>query len=406
MSIFAFVRGRKLPELKQMLQRRPGAVLDASHRQGFSSLHYAFQLESAETIKVLLSAGADPSLEDHWGVPAMYDAFVRVLHPLESTQGKDEDEMRKSLPISIFLDEYNFTHIHRIIVGSRPLRLEAALNDGLYSADVNAQDDMGMTPLHWAALKNDANAVAVLLSAGADVRIRNKRGRTALWEACLINSEACAEKLITFGADVNAGCKYGHRPIHDAAQSNAGGDLLSLLLANGANLEDSENTFGRTPLARAIAFDSARTCKYLLKRGANAHRQVREGSTPFFEAIVKNSHDCLKLLLEWGVDYLHKSRNQTLLHVAAMRGDGRTFEILSRARLTRLDVNAKENRSMTARQLFAARSGVPPDTAASFECLLRSLTETESTGGHPGEASSDEEDFFDALEYASSDRYP
>jgi len=65
LSIFSFVKGRKLPELKRMLQRRPGAILDVSHRQGFSSLHYAFQLASIETIKVLLAAGSDPFYEDY-----------------------------------------------------------------------------------------------------------------------------------------------------------------------------------------------------------------------------------------------------------------------------------------------------------------------------------------------------
>ncbi|KAL4968513.1 ankyrin repeat domain-containing protein [Aspergillus stella-maris] len=234
---------------------------------------------------------------------------------------------------------------------------------------------------------------------GADVNVRNKRGRTALWKACLVNSEACAGKLIEFGAEVNAGCNYGYRPIHAAAQSDAGSDLLSLLLANGANLEDSQNTFGRTPLTRAISFDNPRTCKYLLECGANPLHEDREGVTPLFEVIVKNSHDCLELLLSLKVDYLYRSRNQTLLHVAAMRGDGRTFEILAKAQLNGLEINARDNNFKTARQLFAARPGVPPDTDASFESLIRSLTSTRMEAGHREEESSDEEDFVDALEY-------
>ncbi|KAL4938924.1 ankyrin repeat-containing domain protein [Aspergillus oleicola] len=140
---------------------------------------------------------------------------------------------------------------------------------------------MGMTPLHWAALKSNAEAIALLLSTGAGVNVHNKRGRTVLCKACLVNSEACAGKLIELGAGVNAGCDYGYRPIHAAAQSDAGGDLLSLLLANGADLEDSQNTFGRTPLTRAISFDSSRTCKYFLKCGANPLHEYREGVTPF-----------------------------------------------------------------------------------------------------------------------------
>ncbi|KAF7139698.1 hypothetical protein CNMCM5793_007395 [Aspergillus hiratsukae] len=206
-SIFPCVRGRKLPELKQMLQGRPGAVVDVSHRQGFSSLHYAFELGSIEAIKVLLAAGSDPFHEDHWGMPAIFDAFVRMLAPAKSSgsiQAEDKVELEKTLPFPVFFDDYNFTHIHRVVVGARPVRLEAALSTSLHTADLNAQDDMGMTPLHWAALKDDVDAVSALLAAGADVTIRNKRGKTALWKACLSNAYACAAQLLAFGADINS----------------------------------------------------------------------------------------------------------------------------------------------------------------------------------------------------------
>ena len=44
------------------------------------------------------------------------------------------------------------------------------------AADVNAAQGDGMTALHWAAMKNDAELVQTLLSAGANVRATTRLG--------------------------------------------------------------------------------------------------------------------------------------------------------------------------------------------------------------------------------------
>ena len=57
-------------------------------------------------------------------------------------------------------------------------RVERALACG---ADVNAKNDHGGTPLHYAAYRNDNSAVIeALLEAGADVNAKNDDGNTPL----------------------------------------------------------------------------------------------------------------------------------------------------------------------------------------------------------------------------------
>ncbi|MDT9237251.1 ankyrin repeat domain-containing protein, partial [Limnospira sp. PMC 917.15] len=47
-------------------------------------------------------------------------------------------------------------------------------------ADVNAPDDQGRTPLHWAAAHSEAHyMVRILLDAGADPTIRDADGMTS-----------------------------------------------------------------------------------------------------------------------------------------------------------------------------------------------------------------------------------
>ncbi|KAL8926239.1 MAG: hypothetical protein Q9172_001881 [Xanthocarpia lactea] len=398
MGIISIVRGGNVPELKLMLQHRPGAVLDVSHRQGFSALHYAFQYASIDTINVLLAAGADPFYEDYQGAPAIYEGFLRMLQ-----RPQDEEKLKDSLPTSVFFDDYGFSHLHRVVLGARPLGLQAELGSGMHSADINWRDDMNMTPLHWAALKGDDKAVAMLLAAGADVDVADSKKKTALHKACLIGSAATVKHLIEFGADVDVGDQYGYRPIHFAVHYNTGGALMSMLLANGAVIDDARNVFRRTPLIRAVPFDSARSCKFLLERGANVDIPDREGDTPLFEAAARNAHDCLELLLAWDADHLHvKTGRQTLLHIAATRGDKRTFDILANANLKGLDANAKDSMSMTVRSIFATRSGVSDETNTAFQNLMVSLAQV--TKDRPeemrreSEGDEEEAEFVDALE--------
>ncbi|KAL8867386.1 MAG: hypothetical protein Q9174_005698 [Haloplaca sp. 1 TL-2023] len=243
----------------------------------------------------------------------------------------------------------------------------------------------------------------MLLAAGADVDVADSKKKTALHKACLIGSAATVKHLIEFGADVDVGDQYGYRPIHFAVHYNTGGALISLLLANGALIDDARNIFRRTPLIRAVPFDSARSCRFLLDHGANVNIPDREGDTPLFEAAARNAHDCLELLLAWDADHLHiKTEKQTLLHVAATRGNKRTFDILANANLKGIDANAKDTMSMTVRSIFATRSGVSDETNTAFQSLMASLAQnTEDTSKEMGRGSdSDEEeaDFVDALE--------
>lgn len=401
LGIISIFRGGNLPELKLMLQRRPGAVLDVSHRQGFSALHYAFQYASVETIKVLLAAGADPFYEDYQGAPAIYEGFLRMLQ-----RPQDETKLKDSLPISVFFDDYNFSHIHRVVLGARPLGLQAELGSGMHSADINWRDDMKMTPLHWAALKSDDKAVAMLLAAGADVDVADSKGKTALHKACLTGSAASVKHLIAFGANIDVGDQYGYRPIHFAVHYDTGGELISMLLSNGAVIDDARNVFKRTPLIRAVPFNSARSCKFLLENGANINIPDREGDTPLFEAATRNAHDCLELLLAWDANHLHvKNGRQTLLHVVATRGDKRTFDTLANAKLKGLDTNAKDSMSMTVRSIFATRSGVSDETTTAFQNLMASLTQLTEDRREETEDKSDSDteelEFFDAPESIS-----
>ena len=64
-----------------------------------------------------------------------------------------------------------------------------------HGADVNAQNRVGMTPLHIAAVADDAEMTFVLFEAKADLNQRNHNGATPLEEAVTNGADQTAERL-------------------------------------------------------------------------------------------------------------------------------------------------------------------------------------------------------------------
>ena len=92
-------------------------------------------------------------------------------------------------------------------------------------ADVNAKDNGGATPLHYAAMEGHTDVVELLISKGADVNAKDKWGDTPLHDAAYDGHKEVAELLVSKGADVSAKDKDGKTPL-DYARNNEVRQLL------------------------------------------------------------------------------------------------------------------------------------------------------------------------------------
>ena len=98
-------------------------------------------------------------------------------------------------------------------------------------APANARDELGNSPLYYAALYGQVEAVDALLAGGARVNMRCLRGRTALICAVRKGHLVVVETLIRRGADVSLADQEGHT-VFEYAMDNAsdtGADILSVL---------------------------------------------------------------------------------------------------------------------------------------------------------------------------------
>jgi ankyrin repeat protein len=137
------------------------------------------------------------------------------------------------------------------------------------AADVNAAQADGMTALHWAAMKDDADLAQTLLYAGANVRATTRIGAyTPLILAAKNGSATVMTPLLKAGADVNAATSNGTTPLMFAAASG-NVEAVNVLVAGGADVNAKESVRGLTPAMFAAASNRAAVLELLAKKGAD-----------------------------------------------------------------------------------------------------------------------------------------
>ncbi len=137
------------------------------------------------------------------------------------------------------------------------------------AADVNAAQGDGMTALHWAAIKDDAELVQTLLFAGANVRATTRIGSyTPLILAARSGSGSVVAPLLKSGADANDATSNGTTALMLAAASG-NTEAVTLLIGAGANVNAKEPVRELTAAMFAAASNRAAVLELLARNGAD-----------------------------------------------------------------------------------------------------------------------------------------
>jgi len=120
---------------------------------------------------------------------------------------------------------------------------------------VTGLDRAGRSPLHYAVLEGDIEAVRREVDAGADVNLQDGSGCTPLHFAAQERRVEAAAVLLAAGARVDLEDRHGNGPLWIAVFSSRGeGLLIQMFLAHGAD-PWQRNRAGTCPveLARLIS---------------------------------------------------------------------------------------------------------------------------------------------------------
>ena len=306
------------PTTVQLLSGRVNDI-NAVDPKGDTALHKAARHGYEEVCKILMQAGIDVNAKNNLGLNALHAAAngqtgCAVITLLLAHNAAIEA-----------VDNDGWTPLHWAAKAGQCQVAKTLLAHGAITSAVELLE--GATPLHLATKQGHTDIVAMLVEAGAPLEARcGPYGKTALHMACVTDHTNVLQTLIRLGADVNSIQTNSWTALHTAANSSKAKNV-SILLSHRADInaldKDSWN---------AIHFgcSSAEVINILLDASAELHKlRMADGDTALHRAIGLAQFEVVFDLLARGADpNLDDGAGWTPLHCAASCKESDATEII------------------------------------------------------------------------------
>ncbi|PCD34539.1 hypothetical protein FGRA07_08857 [Fusarium graminearum] len=300
---------------------------DEPFEEGLTPLLVAARSGRVETFHILIDHGANPKASSS-GYTGVYLA----------TAGQNKSLIRLFVQKGVSVDartthEEN-TALIRAVRDGYPQIVSLLIKLG---ADVNASNNIGWTPLHFAAETGFEDVVEILLKAGANATAEShdgKRPRTISWENkhhpvttildgsvpisldAQLHSKALRLTALFYAArnghlnkicqvldegfDVNSLDADGRSSLSMAAE-HGWSDIVQYLTSRNADVNLKDN-YGGSPLWWASRYGSAMIVEHLINQGAHADSPDADGQSPLSASSQYGHLKIMKLLLEHGAN--------------------------------------------------------------------------------------------------------
>ena len=169
---------------------------------------------------------------------------------------------------------------------------------------INAQNNMKLSALHIAVLKNQTEAVALLLQNGADPNLTDALGNTPIHLASAEANQSISLQLIlnsnSRNLKLDAINHAGLCALHIAVNS-LNNKSVELLLAAGADVNWCEQKRGRSALHLAVKKRASDIVITLLNQSSlDVDLQSYDGSTALHLAVMDELDDICSILIDHG----------------------------------------------------------------------------------------------------------
>ncbi len=223
-------------------------------------------------------------------------------------------------------------------------------------ANVNIQDENGLSPMHLAASNGNIEMVNSLLKKGADINIKDNQDRSPMHFAALNGKtdmvQFLADKFLAAKISIDQLNDYDETPLH-AAVRNGHKDVVEYLAANRANVNTKDKA-GVSPMHSAAWHGNKDMVNSLLEKGADVNIKDHRERSPMHAAAENGKTEMVWLLADnkAKIDQVDKS-GATPLHSSAKNGHKDIVEFLSS---NGANVNIQDNQK-TSPMHWAAANG-------------------------------------------------
>ena len=255
-----------------------GADIEVRNNGGNSPLHFACSSGSLDVVKLLVRAGAGVCVTDNDGDTClMFAACNGHTETVRYLVGLPEVEVDHA-------DGEGRTALH-LVAGYHADVVQVLIDAG---ANIEARDNSGYSPLHFACSSGSPDSVKMLVRAGAGVRVTNNYGDTCLIFAASRGHTEIVRYLVGLKeVEVDHTDDEDGTALHWAADNNHA-DVVQVLIDAGANIEVRDNN-GYSPLLWSCSSGSLDVAKLLVRAGARV-RVTDNGGHTCLEIATSNGH--------------------------------------------------------------------------------------------------------------------
>lgn len=259
--------------------------------------------------------------------------------------------LRKVIALDEDVDD-NWPLLHKTVQEGGDLA--AILEDS--SEDTNLIDKFGQTPLHYAVINNDIDAIQCLLSHGADPNIVSAYNGTPLIYAAFYGYYDCMYALINGKCDINKVPEDRSSAFKNLITSKKEGsaEMVNFFIKNGAALSH-DPVDGRSALhilaQNPSAAEIEEKFKLLVRAGYELGAKDIYGNTSLDDTVRYNNAPMLRLLMCAGckLDETPEPLNSLLLAILCC--EAATLGIIDEAEFT-MDVRWRDEEGDTAFDVF------------------------------------------------------
>lgn len=280
--------------VEQRLERMIHQLLDVSKEQGSgttdktkaftpTTLHSACFTGNEAIVRMMAETGANLEEEDGDGDRALHYAtyggqanIIELLLNLGVEINATNKKMVTALQVAV---NKQYVSCVRILINNFPERL-----------DVNTQDSVGDTPLHYAIKHKSLEITDMLMNfPTVDFTLCNESGYNILHQAAAVGNNFATERILSKKTDlVDMKDKDGCTALHLAAVAN-NYSVAKTLVAQGKCTVDLKNTQQQTALFMAVVAGNCELVELLLGVGADINATDKYGDTPMHMSLAMRS---------------------------------------------------------------------------------------------------------------------